>query len=166
MLPQKQQHEQQQNNDFPAYNVESCDTNKIWMGISIYCRNKNYKCVCFTLLKWHHAVAVEKERRFFVDNLISCPQRIFVVSLLHTLVYADKFLTPPRPVEKPFRCCIADIFKGKSMLGFRYVTYLWLFKSVAVLSHWFGRCWHWNMHNREDRVRACSSGRKSSTSPC
>ncbi len=25
---------------------------------------------------------------------------------------SDQFRPPPRPVDKPFRCCIADVFKG------------------------------------------------------
>ena len=29
------------------------------------------------------------------------------------LVHADQFSTPPRPIEKPFRYCVADFFKGK-----------------------------------------------------
>ena len=29
-----------------------------------------------------------------------------------TLIHADTFEAPVRPVEKPFRCSVADIFKG------------------------------------------------------
>ena len=27
-------------------------------------------------------------------------------------ISTDQFVPPTRPIEKPFRCCIADIFKG------------------------------------------------------
>ncbi len=33
--------------------------------------------------------------------------------MLHLLIHTDQFSAPPRPIEKPFRCCIADFFKGK-----------------------------------------------------
>ena len=29
----------------------------------------------------------------------------------------DQFVPPIRPIEKPFRCCIADIFKGFHLCG-------------------------------------------------
>ena len=36
------------------------------------------------------------------------------ITVLLYILSSDQFTPPPRPVEKPFRCCIADIFRGKN----------------------------------------------------
>ncbi|XP_064382264.1 HBS1-like protein [Halichondria panicea] len=50
------------------------------------------------------------------DNLMTTPSLPELTSWYSgptLLQRIDQFRSPPRPVDKPFRCCIADIFKGQ-----------------------------------------------------
>ena len=46
----------------------------------------------------------------------------------------DQFVPPTRPIEKPFRCCIADIFKGFHFVCV-CVPYIYVSFIVTVTCH-------------------------------
>jgi len=55
-------------------------------------------------------------------NIKFCHVKILYILGITALLYilsSDQFTPPPRPVEKPFRCCIADIFRGKNHFSSR-----------------------------------------------
>lgn len=81
---------------------------------------------CYAALRTTTAIII----LFFVNECLNN---------LWPLVQTDSFSTPPRPVQKPFRCCIADIFKGKHM--FCFVIYITVFNFLGCpvpLSAGFG----------------------------
>ena len=46
--------------------------------------------------------------------IYECDYCVLQNSNVNLPFYLDTFDTPTRPVEKPFRCSVADIFKGES----------------------------------------------------